>query len=453
MGRRLARDVSGESVGSVGMVEQDTIFAMATPPGRSGVAVVRVSGPAAGQVVIDLTGDPLPPPRLARLRPVRNPIDGETIDQGLVLWFPGPASFTGDDVAEFQIHGGPAVIEAMITLLGQQAGCRLAEAGEFTRRAFDNGRLNLTEVEGLADLIDAQTAAQRRQAHRQFSGEFGALIAQWRDRLVRALAHMEADLDFPEEDLPDGLAPEVSADVSALGTEIAGHLADEHRGERLRDGFHVAIIGAPNAGKSSLLNRLARKPAAIVSDIAGTTRDLIHVPLDIDGVPVTVTDTAGLRENGDVIEEEGIRRAKEEADQADLVVLVIDGSAPIELKEEWSAPLLRVVNKIDLQPEPPIEADAFVSAGTGAGVNDLLTKISQAIGADLAAEGAMITRARHREALEDVVVALGRAAGAATAELAAEDLRLGVRSLGRLTGRVDVEDLLDVIFRDFCIGK
>lgn len=421
------------------------------------MAVIRLSGLRTAAAVEALIGG-LPEARKAALRRVRNPGSGETIDRGLVLWFPAPGSFTGEDVAEFHLHGGPAVIDAVLEVLANQEGCRPAEAGEFTRRAFENGKLDLTEVEGLADLIEAQTEGQRRQALRQMEGAFGQAVGRWREALVRALAYAEADLDFPDEDLPHGVAGQVRDVLGPLRADIAGQLADGRRGERLRRGYQVAILGAPNVGKSSLLNRMAQRPAAIVSDTAGTTRDVIEVQMDLGGLPVTVSDTAGLRESRDDIEAEGVRRALGAAEKADAVLWVRDASEAETGKDEpanGSVPVIVVDNKCDLAPsESGNSENVRISALTGDGVNELLTKLTRLLSREAApGEGQLITRMRHRQALEEVVSALDRAQAADDAELMAEDLRLAVRALGRLTGRVDVEELLDVIFRDFCIGK
>ncbi|MEO1248968.1 MAG: tRNA uridine-5-carboxymethylaminomethyl(34) synthesis GTPase MnmE [Pseudomonadota bacterium] len=438
------------------MRREDTIFSLATPPGRSGVAVVRLSGPRTRAAVAALVGG-VPVARKATLRRIKNPATGETIDQGLVLWFPAPGSFTGDDVAEFHLHGGPAVIDAVLEALASQEGCRPAEAGEFTRRAFENGKLDLTEVEA-ADLIEAQTEGQRRQALRQMEGVFGQAVGRWRKVLVRALAYAEADLDFPDEDLPDGVAGQVREILGPLRGDIAEQLADDRRGEKLRRGYHVAILGAPNVGKSSLLNRLAQRPAAIVSDTAGTTRDVIDVQMDLGGLPVTLSDTAGLRESGDDIEAEGVRRALGVAEKADAILWVREAGGKAgdgERPPNGSVPVIIVENKCDLLPVDRGDVgNPRISALTGDGVNELLTMLTGLLSREAApGDGQLITRLRHRQALEEVLSSLDRALGATEAELMAEDLRLAVRALGRLTGRVDVEDLLDVIFRDFCIGK
>ncbi|HEV7371066.1 tRNA uridine-5-carboxymethylaminomethyl(34) synthesis GTPase MnmE [Arenibaculum sp.] len=440
----------------------DTVFALASAPGRGGVAVLRVSGPRAGAALEALCRRPLPRPREAVLAGLVDPGTGEAIDRGLVLWFPAPRSFTGEDVAELHVHGGRAVVSALVEALSALPGLRLAEPGEFTRRAFENGKLDLTEAEAVADIVAAETAAQRRQALRQLDGALGRLYERWRDRLTRALAHLEADIDFPDEDLPGGVAMAVRPVLAGLAAEIAGHLDDGHRGERLRDGVAVAILGAPNAGKSSLLNALARRDVAIVSERAGTTRDVVEVHLDLGGWPVTLADTAGLRDATDEIEGEGIRRALDRAEKADLRLAVFDATALPALDPRTLALLgpstIAVVNKADRA--PGLDAGAAVpgalavSAATGAGLPALLERLTGMVADGLDAAGPpALTRARHRAALEDCRAALSRALDAPLPELAAEDVRLASRALGRITGRVDVEDLLDVIFRDFCIGK
>ena len=372
------------------------------------------------------------------------------------MWFPGPQSVTGEDVAEFHIHGSAAVITALIEAL-RRLGLRLAEPGEFSRRAFLNRKLDLVQAEAIADLVAAETEAQRRQALRQLDGHLGALYRGWSARLLRLLAHLEAVIDFPDEDLPPALEAEIAADTLALATEIDAHLADNRRGERLRDGIAIAIIGLPNAGKSTLLNALARREAAITSPIAGTTRDVIEVAVDLAGYPVILADTAGLRESADAIEQEGLRRAIARAEDAALRLYVFDACKPEEAAgaTAWLGPdTLLVANKTDLVGEAHLPFGALpVSALTGDGLPELVAALVQRISADYDASAALITRARHREALEDVYAALRRAVDATLPELRAEDLRLGWRNLGRITGAVDVEDLLDVIFADFCIGK
>ena len=438
-----------------------TIFAPATPAGRSGVAVIRISGPEAGAVLRGVTQRDLPPPRVAARRKFYAVAPADVIDDGLALWFPGPNSFTGEDMAELHIHGGPAVIAAMSEALAAQ-GLQPAEPGAFTRRAFNNGKLDLTEVEGLADLIAAETEAQRRQALRQLEGSFGDRVEAWRGGLLGALARIEAAIDFPEEDLPADLVDGIDEAMRAVGGEIARALDDEHRGERLREGLSVVILGAPNAGKSSLMNALARRDVAIVSDEAGTTRDVIEVHLDLGGYPVLLADTAGLRESGSKIETEGVRRALARAAHADLQLIVIDGALwpviPEATRALIDAQSILVLNKADLLPEPLQAISGHqliaVSALSGLGIADLLAALKVRAAALLAAgDQAAITRLRHRTALEDCRDTLARGLAVGPVELKAEELRLAARALGRITGRVDVEDVLDVIFREFCIGK
>lgn len=442
-----------------------TIYALASASGPAGVAVVRLSGPHAGEAWRRMTGAPLPSPRrLVRMR-FNDPDTGEALDDGLGAWFAAPSSFTGEDVAEFHLHGGRAVVAGVLAALRRIDGLRLAEPGEFTRRAFENGKMDLTAAEGLADLVAAETAAQRRQALRQMQGALGALYEGWRQDLLGGLAHVEAAIDFADEELPEGLIEDVRRRALTVRDAMAAHLADGRRGERLRDGVHVAIIGPPNAGKSSLLNLLARREAAIVAETAGTTRDVIEVHLDLGGVPVVVADTAGLREGGDAIECEGVRRAEARAAEADVRMAVFDATlwpeADVRTAALVDGATVVVVNKCDLaMPSPPLavggtEAVA-VSVRTGAGIDELTARLTAMVAGCCPAVGApAMTRARHREATEDCVAALERfvAGDVAVPELAAEDLRLATRALGRITGRVDVEDVLDVIFRDFCIGK
>jgi tRNA modification GTPase len=455
------------------MPDRSTIFALSSGRPPAAIAVVRVSGPRAGIALEKLIGR-LPEPRKAALARVRDPASGEVIDEALALWFPAPRSETGEDVAELQLHGGQAVIAGVLDALSTIEGCRPAEAGEFTRRAFENGRLDLTAVEGLADLIAAETPAQRRLAFRQLKGLIGDRAEAWRRRLIEALALVEARIDFSDEaDVPEDLLGPALHAAQQLSDEIAGVLADGRRGERLRDGLVVAIAGPPNAGKSTLLNRLARREAAIVSPYAGTTRDVIEVHLDLDGYPVTLLDTAGIRDSDEPVEQEGVRRARERAATADLVLWVIDGSAAGLVIDEppkslANAAIWRVRNKIDQadsscrtgaakQGNNEYEFSISISALTGAGMEGLTSALAAYAKTYFAStESAVITRARHRRALEETVAALDRALArdhANREELIAEELRAAATTLGRLTGRVDVEDILDVIFRDFCIGK
>jgi tRNA modification GTPase len=453
--------------------ERSTIFALSSGRPPAAIAVVRLSGPRASAALKALIGR-VPEPRKAALARVRDPKSGEVIDEALALWFPAPHSETGEDVAELQLHGGHAVIAAVLDALATVDGCRMAEPGEFTRRAFENGRLDLTEVEGLADLIAAETPAQRRQAYRQLKGLIGDRAEAWRQRLIEALALVEARIDFSDEaDVPENLVEPALHAARQLRDEISESLADGGRGERLREGLVVAIAGPPNAGKSTLLNRLARREAAIVSPYPGTTRDIIEVHLDLAGYPVTLLDTAGIRDSGDPVEQEGVRRARARAAMADLVLWVTDvsadGAAPDEAAEKMPpTEVWWLRNKIDLKPAADdcrsesqsmngINRSFIISAATGAGMGDLIAALARYSREYFAStESALVTRARHRRALQETVAALDRALTddrRGREELIAEELRSAATTLGRLTGRVDVEDILDVIFREFCIGK
>lgn len=448
-------------------MSDETIFALASGAVRAGIAVVRVSGPRAGAALAALSpGAGAPAPRRALRRRLADPGSGEPLDDALVLWFPGPASFTGEDVAEFHLHGGPAVVAGVLDALGRLAGCRPAEAGEFTKRAVLNGRLDLTQAEAIGDLVAAETAEQRRQALAQAEGALASLYDGWRQALIAASAHLEATIDFAEEDLPPGADAGARAALEDLARALDAHLADARRGERLRAGVQVALIGPPNAGKSTLLNLLAGRDAAIVSETAGTTRDVIEVHLDLGGYAVIVADTAGLRDSDDAIEREGVRRAAARAAAADLKVLVLDRAdwpgVPAAARAQMDGETLVVLNKTDLAPvagSPVLDGQPVMplSARTGAGVEAFLAELTGRV-ARLAGrgEGPAPTRARHRHALEATREALSRALAGWDSqgpEVTAEDLRLAARALGRITGRVEVEDLLDVIFRDFCIGK
>jgi tRNA modification GTPase len=433
----------------------DTIFAPATAAGRAAIAVLRLSGPESRHAVSVLTGS-VPPPRFARRTRFLDPATGEWLDDGLVLWFPGPNSATGEDVAELHVHGSRAVLATVVRALAG-LGLRLAEPGEFTRRAFLNGKLDLLQAEAIADLAAAETEAQRRQALRQLDGELGGLYRGWRDRLTHILAHLEAAIDFPDEDLPSEIETRIAVETAMLGTEIGCHLADGHRGERLRDGIMVAILGPPNAGKSSLLNRIARREAAITSPVAGTTRDIVEVSIDLAGYPVVLADTAGLRASDDLIEREGLRRALQRAEEAEIRLFAFDARHPAEARGAcaWPGPdTLLVANKIDLVSSRGLPSSALpISALTGEGIEALLSALAERVAQNYRIEAPLLTRARHRQSLEEAATSLRRSVDALPPELRAEDLRLALRSLGRITGAVDVEDLLDVIFRDFCIGK
>jgi tRNA modification GTPase len=435
--------------------DRQTIFALATAPGRAGVAVVRVSGPRAIETMELLTGKELGRERNAELRALFDPLTGERIDSALVLYFKAPHSYTGENVVEFQIHGGRAVQSGLFAALGSVAGCRPAEPGEFTRRAVENGRLDLTQAEAIADLVAAETDAQRRLALRQYDGALAALYEDWRARLIRAAAWIEAGIDFADEEIPPEAAGQSRRELDAVLNEMEAHLSDGRRGEILREGFHVAVIGPPNAGTSSLVNALARRELAIVSEQPGTTRDVIEARLDIAGYPVILADTAGLRESGDAIEREGVRRALARAEVADLRVLVLDGSVSAE---EASYPELRkgdllLWNKADIAAREKTPG-LWVSASTGTGMDELIKLIGERAAGHLSVgEGPVLTRARHRYALEEARLSLRAAADRSEPELAAEHLRGALRALGRITGRVDLDELLDVVFRDFCLGK
>ncbi len=442
----------------------DTIYALASGTGRAGVAVVRVSGSGSWDSLAALSGQSDFKPRRAQLVTLRDPDSRETLDQTLVLPFKSPASYTGEETVEYHLHGGRAVIDSVLDVLGRQPNHRMAEPGEFTRRAFENGKMDLTAAEAIADLIDAETQAQKIQALSQMDGVLSNLYESWIDRLTKTLAHLEADIEFPDEDLPEGIAPEVTDMMGMLADEMEEHLNDNRRGERLRDGIQVAVIGAPNAGKSSLVNALAQRDVAIISDMAGTTRDVIEVHLDLGGYPVVLADTAGLRpdqigsEGQEGVESEGIRRALKRAQEADITLLLFDGreespdAHTLNLIDERS---ILVTNKMDEKgAKLHLDAALSLSAKTGEGLQNLLDAMLEKLKQLAPArEVPSLTRKRHRTHVEEAAESLRRAQGADLPELMAEDLRLGVRALGRITGRVDVEDLLDVIFKDFCIGK
>ena len=444
-----------------------TIYALSSGGGRAGIAIIRVSGKRAGEALEALTASRPPLPRQANFATIFEPGGQEVIDRGIVIWFPQPRSFTGEDVAEFHVHGGPAVVAGVLEALGAIPGLRGAEPGEFTRRAFENGKLDLTQVEAIADLIDAETEAQRRQARRQLDGALGNLYTHWRDEMVKSLAHLEAYIDFPDEEIPADTTEKIVADLAALSDQISRHLDDQRRGERLREGFYVAIVGAPNVGKSSLLNELTQRDAAIVSSTAGTTRDVVEVSLNLAGFPVVLADTAGLRESADEIEAEGVRRSRLRARDADLRLAMFasdsGGQSDAITREMIDDSTLVVINKIDLV--SAAEAAAIcgdsalgISAKTGQNVDTLTNRLVDAINQHFApSSGLSITRQRHRQALTsclECLTACREQLGAnEPIELAVENLRLGVRAVGRITGIVDIEDILDVVFRDFCIGK
>lgn len=448
-----------------------TIFALSTPPGRGAIAMIRLSGEKSSAALKSLSALELPDLRRASVRLLSDPRTGQLIDEAVVLRFEAPHSFTGEDMLELHVHGGLAVVDSLLDALASIDGLRPAEAGEFSKRAVLNGRLDLTRAEGIADLIDAESEAQKQQALRQMSGALGQLYEKWRDQIKTGLAHLEADLEFAEEDLPGGLGQSALDGLAALLPEMRAHLSED-RGERLREGVCVAIIGPPNAGKSSIINRLAGRDAAIVSARAGTTRDVVEVAMVLGGVPVTLSDTAGLREAQDEIEQEGVRRARLRAEEAELRLLVtapdvevshFDGGAVQDIMKPGD---FWLHNKSDLM-EPSAkdasvknEGSKFrhytVSAQTDHGIDDLLNQLSCEISRRFGlSERPALTRVRHRKALEEAVSYLQSAMEARSQglELAAEDLRMSSRALGRITGTVDVEALLDIVFADFCIGK
>lgn len=453
--------------------KSDTIIALASGAGRAGVAVIRATGPGSAGLLRSLTREgadvsretTLPEPRRASIRTLRD-AEGGFIDEAIILWMPGPSSYTGEDVVELHIHGGAAVIEAVIAAAIATRLCRVAEPGEFTRRAFDAGRMDLTQAEAIGDLIDAETEGQRRQAGRLYQGEAARTFEGWRGLLMSAMAALEASIDFPDEaDIPGEINLTALEPIEALAAELEAALGDAGRLRSVREGFRIAILGPPNAGKSSLMNRLARREAAIVSPIAGTTRDVVEVRLVLAGYPVWVADTAGLREASDVIEAEGVRRALERAEEADLRIWVFD-AADVSRETPVGAEVrpgdLQVLNKADLLSSAPVEAggeDVFVvSARSGAGFDGFERRVAQIVRERLETDEApLVTRARHRELVEEALGAVERALEGARigmgAELVSEDLRLAARALGRITGAIDAEDLLDRIFSQFCVGK
>ena len=442
----------------------DTIYAAATAAGRAAVAVVRVSGPRARAAVKAVAGK-VPRARVAGLRTLRS--QSAPIDQALVLWFPGPASYTGEDSAEFHVHGGPAVISALLEALAVQ-GLRLAEPGEFTRRAFENGKLDLAQAEGVADLIEAETEAQRRQALAQVEGALGRAHQRWRSDLIEASANFEAAVDFPDEEVPAEVADRARPYLERLIAELHLALADVDRGERIREGFRIALVGAPNAGKSTLLNGLVGREAAIVTATPGTTRDVIEVPMRLAGYKVLLADTAGLRDTHDEIEAEGVRRARAWAASADLRIWLVDGSSSAidPPPEELTAGDLCVINKSDLPPgdgtgRALVEARALelemhrISAREATHLGVILAALTDQVVQRLSGdELPTATRLRHRDLLAEALARLEHAlAVEGSPELAAEDVRLAGRALDRITGRIDPEDVLDRVFATFCIGK
>ena len=426
-----------------------TIFARATGTGRAAIAVIRISGVASGTILDRLAGG-RPAPRRAVLRALRDnrSADAELLDQALVLWFPGPRSYTGEDSAELHLHAGPAVVEAVSDAL-VALGARPAEPGEFTRRAFGNGRLDLLEAEGIADLVEAETQAQRRQALQQADGALSRLYDGWAVRLRRLLAFQEALIDFPDEELPPEVESQMLEGIRLLLSEMQAHLAQGPGAQRVRNGLFIAVTGPPNVGKSSLVNRLAGRDAAIVSEWAGTTRDAIEVRLVLGEVPVTLVDTAGLRDTTDPLEADGIRRALRHAAEADLVLHV---AADTDVGDASGLAGLRIWNKVDLAPAP--DGWHGVSARTGEGMAALEALLAREVcRLTEAGAGPPLTRARHQAGIMEAVQHLDMVRHLDLPELQGEALRLAMQALGRLTGTVGVEDLLDTVFREFCIGK
>ncbi|MEQ8898292.1 MAG: tRNA uridine-5-carboxymethylaminomethyl(34) synthesis GTPase MnmE [Roseovarius sp.] len=426
----------------------DTIFAVSTAPGKAGVAIVRVSGPTAHDAVRALCGD-VPALRIASLRVLKDR-EGRQLDEAVVLTFGEGHSFTGEPSAEFQVHGSSAITAALLEELGSFEGLRAADQGEFTRRALENGRLDLAQVEGLADLIDAETEAQRRQAMRVLSGDLGEKAEGWRRKLIRAAALLEATIDFADEEVPVDVAPEVTELVADVISELQTEIAGVGIAERIRTGFEVAIVGAPNVGKSTLLNVLAGREAAITSEHAGTTRDVIEVRMDLAGLPVTLLDTAGLRETDDAVESIGIDRARERAAMADLRVFLVEPGMEPDI-QPMEGDIVRVT-KADLN-----QSESAISAKTGKGVSELVERISSTL-SNRAMVSGVATRYRHRNSMLRGMAALESAVrllpgGGDTADLAAEELRTAIRALDSLVGRIDIENVLDEIFASFCIGK
>jgi tRNA modification GTPase len=442
----------------------DTIFALATAPGRAAVAVVRLSGPASGGVLQSLTGKAVPAARRASLRRLMAK-GGRVLDEALVIWTPGPGSYTGEDAAELHLHGGPAIVEGVIQAL-HDLGLRLAEPGEFTRRAFENGKLDLAQAEAVADLVDAETEGQARQALGQLGGALSQRYEAWRGQLVQALAMLEAAVDFPDEELPADVADRARPPLEALLAEISEALADEGRGRRVREGFRVALIGAPNAGKSSLLNALAGRDAAIVTATPGTTRDVIEIPMVLGGYKVLLADTAGVRDTEEAIEAEGVRRARAWAEGADLRLWAVDQSASGDWRQAYGLARpgdLLLLTKADLPPGADrsdvlaVGLESLVISTLAPGdIQKVRETLEQRVVSALGSgEAPLATRIRHGESLREAHARLTRALEELepAVELAAEDVRLAARALARVTGRIGAEDILDVVFSSFCIGK
>ena len=442
-----------------------TIFALSSGPGISGVAVVRVSGGSASKVVKLITGDDLPVPRVATLRKLNKFNTNELIDEAIVIWFPGPDSYTGEDLAEFHIHGSRAVIKALHLSISQIENCRLAEPGEFTKRAFQNGKINLLKAESISDLISSETEIQRQQAIKIMLGKSSKKFNSWREGLLKILSNVEAKIDFPDEDLPEKILKNIKIDSEKIKLEIQKTLNDQKIGEIIREGFKISILGPTNVGKSSLLNYLSKREAAIVSEVAGTTRDIIETHLNIDGIPVIVSDTAGIRESKDEIEKKGIKLALQKAEDADLNIVVIEpksGYFTAFLKNLISDKSILVINKSDLGIDHMLKEfkkynPIYISLKNEKNLDELITRIKGKLKNQfINSEDILITRERHRRHLENCVLHLENFNNKNEEEdfdKAAEDLRLSIRNLGMIVGKVDVEEILGSIFNDFCIGK
>jgi len=442
-----------------------TIYALSTGPGISGIAVVRVSGEAAAKTIKLLTKGELPAPRTAQLRKINKIDSSELIDEGIILWFPGPESYTGEDMAEFHIHGSKAVVEALQASISKVEDCRLAEPGEFTKLAFQNGKINLLKAESIADLISAETEIQRQQAIQIMNGKSADKFNQLREKLLKVLSHVEAKIDFPDDDLPEDILENIKKKSNEVLLDIKKILEDQRVGERIREGFKIAIIGPTNAGKSSLLNHLSNRDAAIVSEIAGTTRDVIETHLNIEGYPVVVSDTAGIRESINEIEKKGIKLALKKAEDADLKLIVIDAKSidfSRVLRDLMDENAILVINKSDLlkkglNSEIKNLNHILISVKDNLNIDGLILKIKEKLKDKfITTNDILITRERHRQHLEqslDHLQKFHEKNQAKDFDKAAEDLRLATRHLGMIVGKVDVEEILGSIFNDFCIGK
>ncbi len=442
---------------------KDTIFALASGFVKAGVSVIRISGNDSREAFSHLTGKKLPESHKATLCKIKTS-DGNLLDEAVCIYFKAPASYTGEDVLEIQVHGSRAIIKTLLSELGKIKGFRPADRGEFTKRAVLNGKIDITEAEGINDLINAETYQQVRQALKQMGGELSRLYDSWRNEITHILAFTEAYIDFPEEEIPADIEKRVSDKINSLQNEIKKHLS-ENRGQKLHDGYNIAIIGAVNAGKSSLLNKLVKKEAAIVSSIAGTTRDVVEVFMDLNGFPVIFADTAGLRETTDIVEREGIKRALARAEDADLKIAVFDGNAKnfdTETIKQIDEKTFVIINKKDLLTAEDREKIIkffnkdilFISTKDEKDIKNLLDLIGERVRSELEVrEAPVMTQIRHKESLEYALGALTRAEKDTLIDLRAEDLRLAARHLGKITGRIDVEEILDIVFKEFCIGK